>query len=111
MVLPTAIEEAVLDYRKRLERRFPGRVSSLRVFGSYARGTAHEDSDVDVLVLVRDLSRPEKHDAVGLGVDVSMERDFSVDVSPLVMTPEDFQLRVDRERRLALEILSEGVAL
>jgi predicted nucleotidyltransferase len=53
--LPPLVQEAVLELKSDLERRFGGRLRDVRVFGSVARGQACEGSDVDVLVVLRDL--------------------------------------------------------
>ena len=50
------------EYRKVLNERHPGTVLRMVIYGSKARGDAREDSDLDVMVLVRneatDLKRP-----------------------------------------------------
>ena len=46
-------EQAWLDeYRKALMDRQPGVIERMLVYGSKARGDAHEDSDIDVLLIV-----------------------------------------------------------
>ena len=51
-MMPPHLRPALLELEARVSRLFPGRRCTVRLFGSYARGQAHEDSDVDVLVLV-----------------------------------------------------------
>ena len=47
-------EQTWLDeYRKALMDRQPGAVARMLVYGSKARGNAHEDSDIDVLLIVK----------------------------------------------------------
>lgn len=110
-MLPAPVREALAEYRARLEAQFPGRVAGFRLFGSYARGAAHEESDVDVMVLIRDLTWEDRSAAVDAACAVALERDFEVDLSPLVWSPEEFQLRRDRELAIALDIVSEGIDL
>ena len=56
----TSEEQAWLDaYRKELEERHPGLVKRMLIYGSKARGEAHAESDLDVLLIV-------KNDASGL---------------------------------------------
>ncbi len=48
-------EQTWLDeYRKVLDERHPGTVLRMVIYGSKARGDAREDSDLDVLLVVRD---------------------------------------------------------
>lgn len=42
----------VEDFRDTLRRRYGERVRDLRLFGSKVRGDDHDESDVDILVLV-----------------------------------------------------------
>lgn len=56
----TSDEKAwIKAYRKALRERFPGMVERLLIYGSKARGDAHADSDLDVLLVV-------KNEAAGL---------------------------------------------
>ena len=43
--------QAVSEYLKRIEQRFPGQIISLTLFGSKARGD-DDESDIDLLALV-----------------------------------------------------------
>ena len=78
-------------------------VHSAVLYGSCARGTAREDSDIDVLVLVSagrvDGVREAIHD---------VERAFDVNVSPLVLRADEVE-RLDRQ--FLDSILREGVPL
>lgn len=69
-----AADQAWLDaYRLELRTRHPGVVKQLVIYGSKARGDAHEDSDLDVLLVVRndasDLKRPLRR--IGYDLDVT----------------------------------------
>jgi predicted nucleotidyltransferase len=51
----TPEEQAWLDaYRQALAQQFPGLVEQIIIFGSKARETATADSDLDLLVVIRD---------------------------------------------------------
>lgn len=99
----------VQELRRRLEELLGPRLLGLTVFGSRARGTARPNSDLDVLVLLdshcSELRRAIHHAAD----DVSLGFDYSPPVAPLVMARPEFDLLVERERRLALDILREGI--
>jgi predicted nucleotidyltransferase len=73
-----------------------------------ARAEAREDSDVDVAVVVEGLTRDEWRDAVGDAVDVELATE--VTMSPYVVSGEHFDLLCKRERRIARDILEEGIA-
>lgn len=74
------------------------------LFGSYARGTADAESDVDLVLIEptprpfveRGLDHPELF-RVGLGIDL------------LVYTPEEWQRMLAQENPLAERIAQEGI--
>lgn len=50
--LPSIINKTIEDIRKRLLERFSDNIKCLILYGSWAKGTAHEDSDIDLLVIL-----------------------------------------------------------
>jgi predicted nucleotidyltransferase len=106
-VLPADLRFAVATYAKRLSSRFDGRLRFVRLFGSWARHEASEDSDVDVAAVVEGLTRDEWREAVSDAVDVELETGALL--SPFVVSGEHFDLLVRRERLIARDILEEGI--
>lgn len=106
---PMAIPPAAQRYRELVERRFGARFVGARLFGSYARGEADENSDVDVLVLVQGLTHADKAAAAELGGAVQLEQ--GVLVQGMAWSPEEYQRYIDLELGVALEIQREGVPL
>src|SRR5579883_1383968 len=54
--LSPTVASALSRFRAVLAERFGARLREVVLYGSHARGTATEDSDVDVLVVVDDLT-------------------------------------------------------
>lgn len=100
---------AALLFKERLAGRFGARLETVKLYGSYARGDQHEESDMDVLALVRGLTHDEKVEAIGIGTEVSLET--GAWLAPLVMDPVAFDKLRQLEARLALDIDREGIAL
>ena len=100
---------ALAAYEQRLRRLFGSRLRELRLFGSYARGEAHEDSDVDVLVLVDALTQLEIGLVAGEAAPVSTRSGLTL--APLPMASEDFALQGAQRRGLVEEIQEQGVRL
>jgi predicted nucleotidyltransferase len=64
----TRDEQAWLDsYRQALADQFPGLVEEVLVFGSKARGEAGPDSDLDVLVIIREGDSKRKREVRRVG--------------------------------------------
>ncbi len=81
----------------------------VRIFGSVARGHFHEESDLDVLVLVprRDPSVERRIGEVAW--QVAREAGFPFHIAPLVYGREEYRRLVLAGRRLAQEIEQTGV--
>lgn len=107
--LPPAIKLALTEYAERLQGVFGTRVVELRLFGSYARGEAHEDSDVDVLVVIDGLTDLEIGAVAGEAAAVIQST--GLPLAPLPMSSARLASLRDQRRALADAIDREGIAL
>ncbi len=92
-----------------LRSRFAARVRELTLFGSRARGEGHEDSDVDVLIAVDDVTDAEAREVAYFCGDLLTDHD--VIVSPLVLATARLAELRRRERLIDREIDRDGVSL
>ncbi|MHB1843607.1 MAG: nucleotidyltransferase family protein [Deltaproteobacteria bacterium] len=109
-MIPEGIRVALDELKQVLRASFGDRLVRLVLFGSVARGITHEDSDVDVLVLVSPRLPRDGYRAVDAAVEVMLRRPEVV-LSPLVMTPEELEKLRKGERRLARDLDREGIPL
>jgi len=79
------------------------------LFGSMARGDYDDDSDIDVAVIVRGLTRGLKHQILDKVAELELQHHMPLSV--LVLSDEEFNRLKGRERRIALDIEREGVPL
>ena len=83
-------------------------VLDVRVFGSTARGEVHDESDVDVFLLVsRPLTMDEKLEVAGKMFDLLMETDIFVQW--LEQTEKQWETPMVRESGLGRAVRQEGV--
>lgn len=92
----------------RLSDRFGHRLKAVRLFGSAARYTASEHSDVDVAIIVEELTRLEWNLAIGETSEISLR--FDVPLAPFVVSAAHFELLLSRGRSIARDILGEGIS-
>jgi predicted nucleotidyltransferase len=109
MVLPPTTSAAVAEFSERVRARFGARLNRLALFGSHARGQASEDSDVDVLVVVEELTSADARAIDAIVGDILTRAD--VLLSPLVLSAARFGELRARERRLVAEIDRDGIAV
>jgi predicted nucleotidyltransferase len=76
------------------------------LFGSYARGTPTEDSDVDLLV-VMETEEPPLHAAARIAA--AIDHPCALDI--LVRRPSDLEASLARKGVFATEVLTTGVVL
>jgi predicted nucleotidyltransferase len=108
--LPGPIASTLRRFRGALEGRYGERLREVVLFGSWARGEADEESDVDVLVVVDDLTEEERRGIVDLAYELDSENDELLVLSPLCYsTTQVGELRA-RERRLLRDIDREGLS-
>lgn len=79
------------------------------LFGSRARGDYGDKSDVDVAILVRGLTRKLKMQILEEVAEFELE--YLLPISALVLSEDEFNHLKIRERRIALDIEREGIAL
>jgi len=100
------------DFVKRVSD-FAPEVQTVLLFGSVARGEATPRSDVDILVLVPN-SEEERFKKLMNSVD-----ELASDVSgrhpaklvPVVMMVKDFEESIKEKKRLAIDILKDGIVI
>src|SRR3954466_6574374 len=107
--LPASLRPALAEYAGSLRALFGDRLRDVRLFGSFARGQAHEDSDVDVLVLVDGLTDLEIGIAAGAVAPVIVKT--GLPLAPLPMASERLAELRRQKRGLALALDSEGIPL
>jgi predicted nucleotidyltransferase len=107
--IPPAIAEALARFTAALRARFGPRLREVVLFGSVARGEAHEESDVDVLVVVDELSEWERLEVIDLAYEVDRSMGDWVGLSPLVYSREQAATMRAGGRRLMREIQEQGI--
>jgi predicted nucleotidyltransferase len=109
--VPPLVARALAELRSALDARFGRRLREVVLFGSHARGTATEESDVDVLVVVDDLNEREHREVFGLAYDVDSTSTEWVGLAPLAYSSAQAAELRSRERLLFRDIEREGVAV
>jgi predicted nucleotidyltransferase len=75
------------------------------LFGSYAYGTPHEDSDVDILVIMPTWSQL----STAARIHIAIDPPFPLDI--IVRTPKNLKWRLEEGESFHTEILSKGKVL
>ncbi len=104
-----AVRELVREYADEVRAHFGERVRDIRLYGSAARGDWTEDSDIDVLVVLYAEEPGDMEWLVNTAYRMGLcERRLLL--QPIMLTAEQFDDLVSRERSFAVDILREGIA-
>ena len=100
--LPRKVKAALDDFQRRLLELFPDQIDQLILYGSYARGEATPDSDVDVMVVVKwneerlsngaivaPISDPRWQSIINAAADSMLLAGFQV--APMIVSEERFR--------------------
>ncbi len=99
------------DIPMRVIRRFAREVAArfdpdkIILFGSYAYGTPHADSDVDILVVM------PAHNQLDMAVKISLSIDPPFPLDIIVRTPTNLKWRLEEGESFLTEITSKGKIL
>lgn len=94
----------IREFGQRIGREFGA--ERVILFGSYARGTITEDSDVDLLVI-----GPYDGKSVDRSVQIRLKLRPSFPVDLLIRTPEAVRKRIQMGDNFIQEIIEEGEVL
>jgi predicted nucleotidyltransferase len=95
----------------RVIRRFARRVAErfqpdqIILFGSYAYGTPHEDSDVDILVVMATRNQLDQ----AFKIHWTIQPPFPLDI--IVRTPKNMKWRLEEGESFLTEVVSRGKVL
>ncbi|RLG37219.1 MAG: nucleotidyltransferase domain-containing protein [Candidatus Alkanophagales archaeon] len=98
-------EKVVKELVQKLKEKFGGRIESVIVFGSYARGEWREKSDIDVLI-IGDVKLDEIMD-----ITYPILLEHGVYISPIVMSRDYFEMLKAEKTGFIENVLKEGTAL
>ncbi len=100
---------AVKEFEERILAELPNQVKGIILFGSKARGDAHPDSDIDLLVVV-DRGTPEVSEAISdITADILLEK--RIDISALDFTCDQIAELAAIGTPFIRNVAEEGIVL
>lgn len=103
-------EEIISRVRKIAERlKKEYKAEKVILFGSYSRGEAGKDSDIDLFIVAPTHERFFERMATVLGLTRDLYKGLAL--SPIVLRPEEVEDRLKRGDQFVQEILETGIEL
>jgi len=102
------LQPILQEVRQTLERIYGNRLSNIVLFGSQARGTAVEGSDIDILIVLEGAFSPgrEIHRVAQSTAEISLR--YNVVISSTFVSADRFSTE---QSPLLINIRREGVAI
>jgi predicted nucleotidyltransferase len=97
--------QAIKRFARRIAEKF--QPEKIILFGSYAYGEPHADSDVDLLVVMPGRNQLDQAGKIYLEIPAP----FPMDVDVIVRTPRNLEKRLARGDLFTTEIVSKGKIL
>ena len=94
--MPENVSSIVYRFSQEVKRMLGESLRRIIVYGSYARGDYHENSDVDIMILVKmsdEEIRALKNDIYDLAFDVEMNT--GIQLSPIIKNEAQYEYWVD----------------
>ncbi len=107
--LSSVERDALRDFSAALRSRYGSRILRLVLFGSRARGEGHEESDVDVAVILAEEDLVLRRDIYDLATEIRLETE--IPVSPLILSEGELARLRTMGRGIAAALDAEGVIL
>ena len=103
------MENQLTDLKESLKLLLGDSLIKMVLFGSRARGDYDEDSDIDIAIIVRSLSKELKNEIFNQVAEIELK--YLRSISLIIFSETEFNRLKERERRVALDIESEGILL
>ena len=105
--MKSEIYERLKEISERIKKEY--NAEKVILYGSYARGEATEDSDIDLLIIARTDERMFERMATVL--EIVHDLYDNLPLSPIVLSPEELQERLRLGDQFIKGVIEEGVEL
>jgi predicted nucleotidyltransferase len=100
------IEEILKEFRQAIIKLYGDRLSNVILYGSWARGEATEESDIDIMVVLKNIVSPSKEidRMIDIITDINLKYNTLISVFPI--SDEDYPIA---KSPLLINVKKEGV--
>ena len=81
---------ALQEFKDNILNKFAGKIKTILLYGSKARGDYHKESDIDVMILIDEGDFKVRDQIAGIAYDIFLKHE--VLISPLVINTKEYRL-------------------
>jgi uncharacterized protein len=100
------ITNILRDFTYELTNTHLEQINAVYIFGSYVKRTYHDNSDIDVAIILKD--RDVNEELLITDIIDSLEKRFKKEIQPHYFTEKEFE---NNKNKLVLEIKKDGIKL
>jgi predicted nucleotidyltransferase len=102
-------QEAIKEFYDKLLAMYPKRLDQVILFGSKARGDSHQESDIDILVVVDNSDWRFRHTISDIASDVSLN--YDVLIGPKVISRDRWHWMKQKRFSFYKNVSNEAIVL
>ena len=102
-------QKSLQEFKNQLINKFGPHLILLKLFGSKARGDFHRESDLDVLVVIKNITKENKDWIGTLAFEISIK--YGVFISDIIFSDSDWAKYQMKRFSLARNVEEEGVKI
>lgn len=103
-------KELLAEFKQEITRQLSGQVLAVKLFGSKARGNAKKHSDIDVMVVLKEVTEKKKDIIYDVVVDLGLKYD-NYGLSLVIYSKKDFDYFKKIKPLFLRTILKEAVVV
>jgi len=102
-------KKAVKEFADRLKKLLQTKLVNIILFGSKVRNITNSESDIDILVLLKDKNKDILNRIVNVLVDIQLK--YDANISPVIYSEYEFNMNVKLGASFIKHIENEGIPL
>lgn len=102
-------QKAIEEFKELLNKKYPKDIESVKLFGSKARGDFHKESDIDLMVVLKNANENKKDNISDTAYDLLLK--YEVDISPRIYSLKEFNYLNDMPTVFMQIVKKEGIEL
>jgi len=102
-------KKAVKEFADRLKKLLQTKLVNIILFGSKVRNVTNSESDIDILVLLKDKNKDILNRIVNVLVDIQLK--YDANISPVIYSEYEFNMNVKLGASFIKNIENEGIPL
>ncbi|HED37080.1 MAG TPA: nucleotidyltransferase domain-containing protein [Ignavibacteria bacterium] len=102
-------KEAVKEFTDRLKKLLRAKLINIILFGSKVRNVTNGESDIDILVLLKDKNKDILDRIVNVLVDIQLK--YDANISPVIYSEYEFNMNLKLGSSFIKNVENEGIPL